>query len=71
MVEKTLAQQLATFAVASTYETLPTDVIDSVRGRVLDILGICFAATELETSTAVTKWVTSQGGVPEIGRAHV
>lgn len=65
MVEKTLAQQLATFAVASTYETLPTDVIDSVRGRVLDILGICFAATELETSTAVTKWVTSQGGVPD------
>ena len=47
MSERTLAQQLATFAAASSYDSLPADVIDSVRGRVLDILGICFAATEL------------------------
>ena len=64
MSEPTLAQQLASFAAASSYETLPADVIDSVRGRVLDILGICFAATELETSKAAATWVTSQGGVP-------
>ena len=63
MSERTLAQQLAAFAAASIYDALPTDVIDSVRGRVLDILGICFAATELETSRAATAWVASQGGV--------
>ena len=63
MVEPTLAQQLAAFASASAYDSLPIDVIDSVRGRVLDILGISFAATELETSKAATTWVKSQGGV--------
>lgn len=63
MSEPTLAQQLAAFAAASTFDSLPTDVIDSVRGRVLDILGICFAATELETSKAAATWVKSQGGV--------
>lgn len=62
--ERTLAQQLAAFATASIYDSLPADVIDSVRGRVLDILGICFAATELESSRAATAWVEAQGGVP-------
>lgn len=64
MAEETLAQQLAAFASQSTYDSLPPEVIDSVRGRVLDILGICFAATELETSKAALQWVESQGGVP-------
>ncbi|MEO6943885.1 MAG: MmgE/PrpD family protein [Lacisediminihabitans sp.] len=60
----TLAQQLATFAVASTYDNLPSTVVSSVRERVLDILGICAAATELETSRAAMAWVSAQGGVP-------
>lgn len=64
MSDRTLAQHLAAFAVANTYDALPLDVVESVRGRVLDILGICFAATELETSKAATDWVASQGGVP-------
>lgn len=64
MSEPTLAQRLAAFAAASSYDSLPADVIESVRGRVLDILGICFAATKLETSVAATTWVASQGGVP-------
>jgi 2-methylcitrate dehydratase PrpD len=63
MPEATLAQQLAAFATASTYETLPTDVVESVRGRVLDILGICYAATALDTSQAATAWVAEQGGI--------
>lgn len=64
MTETTLAQQLARFAAESTYDTLPAAVVESVRGRVLDILGICFAATELETSRAAAAWVAAQGGVP-------
>jgi len=65
MSERTLAQQIAAFAASTTYETLPADVRDSVRGRVLDILGICYAATELETSQSVKKWVSAQGGAPD------
>jgi len=64
MTEKTLAQELAAFASQSNYSSLPSDVIESVRGRVLDILGICFAATTLDTSKAAAQWVTSQGGAP-------
>ena len=64
MFEPTLAQQLARFATSASYDSLPQDVVDSVRGRVLDILGICYAATELETSRAATAWVAAQGGVP-------
>ncbi len=63
MSDRTLAQHLAAFATSSTYDALPSEVIDSVRGRVLDILGISFAATELETSAAATTWVRTQGGV--------
>lgn len=59
----TLAQRLARFAAESTYDSLPPAVISSVRERVLDILGICAAATELETSRAAMAWVSAQGGV--------
>jgi 2-methylcitrate dehydratase PrpD len=62
-VSDTLAQRLAGFAVESTYDRLPPAVIASVRERVLDILGICAAATELETSRAAMAWVAAQGGV--------
>ena len=65
MTEPTLAQQLAAFASASTYDRLPTEVIDSVRGRVLDCLGICIAATSLDTSQAAIAWVGAQGGAGE------
>ena len=69
----TLSQQLARFAHGSRFDTLPDDVVESVRGRILDILGICFAATELSTSQAAMQWVQQQGGTPQataIGVEH-
>lgn len=71
--QQTLSQQLASFASATSYETLPSDVTESVRGRILDILGICFAATELSTSHAATRWAELQGGTAQstaIGVPH-
>lgn len=65
MTDPTLSRRLAAFAAASTYDTLPAAVIDSVRGRVLDCLGICIAATSLDTSRAAIAWVGSQGGTPQ------
>ena len=61
MTEPTLAQQLAKFAVAATYETLPEDVVESVKMRVLDTLGIATAACTLETSRAAREWALRQG----------
>ena len=65
MTEPTLAQRLARFAVAANYDRLPDEVVDSVRKRVLDILGICVAATPLETSGAAREFVRLQGGHPQ------
>ena len=65
MTEFTLAQQIAEFATASTFDQLPPDVVESVRHRVLDILGICAAALPLSTSGAAQAWVSEQGGTPQ------
>lgn len=60
-----LAQQIGRFAATSHFEVLPDAVVDSVRKRVLDILGIAIAATPLETSQAARRWVLEQGGRPQ------
>ncbi|WP_326641681.1 MmgE/PrpD family protein [Streptosporangium sp. NBC_01755] len=68
MAEPTLGRQLADFAVDTSYSTLPADVVDSVRKRVLDVIGLCVAAHRLPTSTAIVEYVRDQGGRPQ---AHV
>lgn len=60
--ELTLAQQLATFAVAQRDHGVPTEVAHSVRQRVLDILGIAVAASTLPTSAAVRDYALAQRG---------
>ena len=60
-----LAQRLGAFAAASTYDRLPAEVTGSVRKRILDVLGICVAATPLETSAAARAWAAEQGGRPQ------
>ncbi|HUY50280.1 MAG TPA: MmgE/PrpD family protein [Streptosporangiaceae bacterium] len=65
MPETTLAQRLASFAVGARFETLPPEVVDSVRKRVLDILGICVAASPLDTSAAARGYAEEQGGVQQ------
>ena len=65
MAEPTLAQLLARFATEAGYDRLPDEVRDSVRKRVLDVLGICVAATPLETSAAAREFARWQGGHPQ------
>ncbi len=64
MADPTLAQQLGDFAVAAR-DGVPDDVAASVRQRVLDVLGLCVAATPLPTSAAVAGLVEHQGGRAE------
>jgi 2-methylcitrate dehydratase PrpD len=63
MSERTLAEQLAFFAAGTTYDDLPQDVVESVKMRVLDTLGIAVAAAPLDTSRASRRWAEEQGGV--------
>lgn len=55
-------EQLAVAAAEASGSTLPDDVRSSVRQRVLDILGLCIAASPLETSRAVIDEAVWQGG---------
>lgn len=73
MPERTLAEELAAFAVKAMAGAVPDDVVASVRQRVLDVLGLCVAALDLPTSRAAIEHVAEQGGRPEahaIGIAH-
>lgn len=73
MAEATLAQTVARFAARARYEDLPPAVVASVRQRVLDVLGICVAAQDLDSSRAVIDYVAEQGGAPQaraIGVPH-
>jgi 2-methylcitrate dehydratase PrpD len=60
----TLAQEIGRFAATTSFADLPEEVVDSVRKRVLDTIGIAVAAAPLETSRASRAWARSQGGTP-------
>lgn len=62
---QTIAQHLASLAFATDAENLPERHRASVPERILDVLGICVRATELDTSHAVRDHVTDQGGRPQ------
>ncbi|MGH8995323.1 MAG: MmgE/PrpD family protein [Acidimicrobiales bacterium] len=65
MPDVTLAEQLGAFAATSTFDGLPADVVASVRQRVLDTLGICVAASSLDTSAAARAYAAAQGGTEQ------
>nr|MDT0661238.1 MmgE/PrpD family protein [Micromonospora sp. DSM 115978] len=62
MADLTLGRQLAGLAANTGYESLPAEVVASVRERILDILGLCVAAYPLPTSRAALAYVAEQGG---------
>jgi len=64
VTEPGLALQLGRFAEATSFDRLPTEVVDSVKLRVLDIVGICLAAAERGLADGVTELVAEEGGRP-------
>lgn len=65
MGDAPLVGALAEFAVASRDSELPRTVQDSVGRRLLDTIGICLAATSLDTSRAAIAFVEEKGGRAE------
>ena len=65
MADATLVQQLAAFVAAASYDELPADVAASAPERVLDIVGLCLGALDLDTSQAALDWVADAGGRTE------
>ena len=64
MTEPVLAERLANYAARTTFDLLPSDVVASVKLRVLDILGICLAAAERGLADGVCDLVAAEGGRP-------
>ena len=62
---QTPLQTLAEFAAGLSYERLPQPVVESFTHRVLDTLGICLAATTLDTSAMATRVAAAWGGPGE------
>ncbi|HLI14639.1 MAG TPA: MmgE/PrpD family protein [Acidimicrobiales bacterium] len=67
MSQATLLERLARLVAETRLEDLPAEVVRSVKARVLDTLGICVAAADLDTSRAIAAYASSQGGS---GEAH-
>ncbi|GAA2122649.1 MmgE/PrpD family protein [Nocardioides bigeumensis] len=62
MSGRTLGEQLADFASGSSYSDLPEAVVESVKMRLLDTLGIAVAAAGLDSSRAARRWAVEQAG---------
>lgn len=62
---RTPLQILAEFSAGVTYDALPPAVVESFTHRVLDTLGICVAATALDTSAMATRVAAAWKGPAE------
>ena len=58
----TLAERLAQFTASLRFEALPTEVVDSVRLRLLDTLGLALAGSRAELAPAMLGLVESDRG---------
>lgn len=65
MADQTLAEQLGIEAHRVFSTSVPEEVAHSVRLRLLDVLGLCVAAQDLDTSAAILRFVDAQGGVSQ------
>jgi len=65
MTDRTVSQKLAEFAAAVSYDRLPAEVVESVRERILDTVGLCLGAAPLDTSGMAFRVARSWGGPAE------
>src|SRR5437660_2582885 len=63
----TLGEALAEFAVATTFEGLPPEVVRSVEWRLLDTVGICLASRHFGLADGVVELVNCWGGREQAG----
>ncbi|MGE0453147.1 MAG: MmgE/PrpD family protein [Vicinamibacteria bacterium] len=64
-MSETPLQRLARFAAGLRYESLPEDVRRSARERLLDTVGLCLAASPLDTSAMARRVARAWGGPAE------
>src|SRR5262249_31924091 len=57
-----LAGKLASFAAGLSFDALPEQVVDSIKDRVMDTLGICVAARDVDAARSARAVVEEWGG---------
>ncbi len=63
-MDKSIAEQLAEFAISTSYEGLPQDITEQVKYYVLDVIGCSVRASREKQADAVTTVMKEQGGDP-------
>ncbi len=63
--QPTILKRLAEFAASVTYPSLPKEVRESVKDRVMDTAGICLAAVPADTSRMAVELAAGWGGREE------
>lgn len=63
--QPSLLQRFCRFAAEVDYSSLPLEVRESVKQRILDTVGLCLAATALETSRMAVELALGWGGAGE------
>jgi 2-methylcitrate dehydratase PrpD len=61
----TLSRKFAEFAAGLRYDSIPREVIEIARLRLLDTVGVCLASTGMDYARAALDTVLDQGGRPE------
>jgi 2-methylcitrate dehydratase PrpD len=56
---------MAVFVHEATFPVLPPPVVEAARRHLLDTLGCCLAAVQLDTSRALEAWLTEEGGAQQ------
>lgn len=65
LMAETCSVVLARFAAELEYAKIPPEVVQSVRFRLLDTVGVCLASVGMEYAKAIADMVREQGGHPE------
>ncbi|TFH98711.1 MmgE/PrpD family protein [Micrococcus lylae] len=69
--ETPFAVQIGAWAESVRFEDLSPELVENIRARVLDILGIAAAAAPLDTSRAARRFAAAQGGVAQASAVGV
>src|SRR5262245_16975540 len=65
MEEKTISSILASFVEELDFRTLPNEVVENAKLRILDTVGVCLASIGLPYAQALRSFVEEQGGTAE------
>jgi 2-methylcitrate dehydratase PrpD len=62
VLQDTLSNRIAAFVHQAASNTIPQHIIATARRHLLDAVGCCLAAADVDTSRALAAWLRDEGG---------